>query len=54
MLSFLVPIIRAKKIELIHIATYQDFFSNQILNKSLAVKIDNFLKPSKNTINSYI
>lgn len=46
---FLVFIIAKKKIEIIFIATHQDFFANQILKRGSAKKIDDFLNISEKT-----
>lgn len=46
-LLFLVLIMPTKSTKLISIAIYQDIFSNQILKKSSAIKIDDFLKKSE-------
>ena len=47
--SFPVFIMPTKETEIIPIATHQDFLPNRILKKSLAEKIDDFLKTPKKT-----
>lgn len=49
-LLVLVPTIPIPKTKIISIATQQDFLPNQILKKSLAEKIDDFLKILENTL----
>lgn len=48
--SFLVFIMPIKKTKIILLATHQNVFPNQILKKSSAKKIDNFLKILEKTL----